>query len=314
MILVTGTTGLNGSAVIREFVQNDAPVRALVRDPEKAAALPTPPNVEIVQGDMARPETLGPALDGIHRVLMISTANNSLVETQRSFIDAAKRAGVRHIIKFSGVGCEPNSSFRFARMHGELEQYLESSGLAWTHLRPSQFMQVYFREVPTILSDHELAVPMGEARIAPVDVADIAKVAFALLRSDGHEGRRYEMTGPEALSMTEVAERLADVVGEPVRYVDVDPHAKRQQLLAAGIPTDLADAMDELFDLRRNGSAESRVDLSTHEAFGIQPTTFAEFARRNADVFRGDTSPAHLWASGWQPPTPASAPTRSRTS
>jgi len=305
MILVTGSTGLNGSAVIREFVRNGAHVRALVRDPEKAAALGAPPNVEIVQGDMARPETLERAFEGVHRILMISTANNSLVETQRSFIDAAKRVGVRHIVKFSGMGCEPSSPFRFARMHGEIERYLEASGLAWTHLRPSQFMQVYFREVGSIRTDRKLAVPMGDARIAPVDVEDIARVAFALLHTDGHEGQRYEMTGPEALTMTEVVERLTDVVGGPVRYVDVDPAAKRQQLLAAGIPAAFADGMDELFKLRRNGSDESRVNLSTHQTFGVEPTSFAEFTRRNADIFRGDATPSHLWASGWQPPTSA---------
>jgi uncharacterized protein YbjT (DUF2867 family) len=304
MILVTGSTGLNGSAVIREFVRHGAPVRALVRHPEKAATFGKPSNVEILHGDMARPETLWPALDGVHRILMISTANNRLVDTQRCFIDAATRAGVRHIVKFSGVGGEPSSSFRFARMHGEAERYLEASGLAWTHLRPSQFMQVYFREVPSILTNRKLALPMGDAPIAPVDVEDIAKVAYALLNSDGHEGRRYEMTGPEALTMTEIAERLTDVVGEPIEYVDIDPAAKRQQLLAAGIATYFADAMDELFHLRRNGSDESRINLSTHHVFGVRPTTFAEFARRNADIFRGNTTPTHLWASGWQPPSP----------
>lgn len=301
MILVTGTTGLNGSAVIREFVRNGVPVRALVRDRGKAAAPGTPPNVEIVHGDMSRPETLGPVLDGVHRVLMISAANNGLLETQRTFVDAVRRAGVEHVVKFSGIGCEPGSSFRFARMHGQAERYLEASGLAWTHLRPSQFMQVYFREVPGVLTDRTLALPMGDARIAPVDVEDIARIAFAVLNTEGHEGRRYEMTGPEALTMTEIAERLSEVLGQPVRYINADPAAKRQQLVASGIPTDFADAMDELFRLRRSGADESRVNLSTHEAFGIQPTTFAEFARRNAAVFQGHVSPSHLWASGWQP-------------
>ncbi len=305
MILVTGSTGLNGSAVIREFARHDLAVRALVRDRDKAANLGTPPNVEIVQGDMSRPETLAPALDDVHRVLMISTANTSLVETQCTFIDAVARAGVPHVVKFSGIGCEPGSPFRFARMHGEIERYLEASGLAWTHLRPAQFMQVYFREVRDILTDRKLALPMGDARIAPVDVEDIAKVAFLLLTTDGHEGKRHEMTGPEALTMTEIAARLEEVVGQPVRYVDVDPAAKRQQLLAAGIPPAFADAMDELFRLRRAGGDESRVNLRTHEAFGIRPTTFTEFARRNAAVFRGEADPSHLWASGWQPPARA---------
>ena len=142
---------------------------------------------------------------------------------------------------------------------------------------------------------------MGEAKLAPVDVGDIARVAVALLRGEGEDGGRYEMTGPEALTMTEVAARLADAVGRPVRYVDADPAAQRERLLAAGIPAFFADAMDELFAERRAGAEESRVDLGTHEKFGVRPTTFAEFARRNAAVFRGEAPPSHRWASGWQP-------------
>jgi uncharacterized protein YbjT (DUF2867 family) len=300
MILVTGATGLNGSAVIRAFVDSGLPVRALVRDVGKAAALGIPPTVEVVEGDMAKPETLNPAFDGVQRVLMISGADQNLVATQCTFIDAAKRAGVQHIVKFSGRGCWNDSGFRFARMHADVERYLEGSGLAWTHIRPSQFMQVYFREVPTILSEGAIKLPLGNAKLAPVAVDDIAQVAVALLHGSGHEGKRYEMTGPEALTMSEIAARIASVTDRPVRYVDIDPAEKRQTLLAAGIPAFFADAMDELFAERRAGGEESRVDLSTHREFGIRPTRFAEFAVRHAEVFRGQRATNHLWASGWQ--------------
>jgi uncharacterized protein YbjT (DUF2867 family) len=299
MILVTGATGLNGSAAIREFVRRREPVRALVRSAASAARLGTPATVEVVEGDMLRQETLGAALEGVDRVLMISAADAQLADTQRAFIDAAKRAGVRHIVKFSGRGAALDSSFRFNRMHAEVERYLEESGLAWTHLRPSQFMQMYFREAPTIASEGVFYLPLEDARIAAVDVEDVAKAAFALLRGDGHEGRAYEITGPEALTMDEVADRLSSVLGKPVRYVNVAPEEKRQTLLAADVPPSYADAMDELFSERRKGS-ESTVDLSTHATLGVRPTTFQEFARRNAAVFRGEGAPSHLWSSGWQ--------------
>jgi uncharacterized protein YbjT (DUF2867 family) len=297
MILVTGATGLNGSAAIREFVRRREPVRALVRSAAKAASGGVPANVEVVEGDMLRPETLGAALDGVDRVLMISTADARLAETQRSFIDAAKRADVRRIVKFSGRGASLETPFRFNRMHAEVERYLEESGLEWTHLRPSQFMQVYFREAPTIASEGVVYLPLEDARVAPVDVEDIAEVGFALLHGDGHEGKAYEMSGPEALAMDEVAERLARVLGKPIRYVNVAPDEKRRTLLSAGIPPAFADAMDELFRERRKG-AESTVNLSTHETLGVRPTTFEEFARRNAAVFPGQTVPSHLWSSG----------------
>jgi uncharacterized protein YbjT (DUF2867 family) len=300
MILITGATGLNGAAAVREFARRGEPVRALVRDHDRAKALVGSAPIEVVEGDMLRPASLGAALDGIERVLMISSADPRLVETQCTFIDAAKRAGVRHIVKFSGIGAALDSGFRFTRMHAEIEAYLEASGLAWTHLRPSQFMQVYFREVRTIVAEGAFYLPLGDARLAPVDVDDIAKVAFAVLHGEGHESKRYSMTGPETLTMGEIAERLTPVVGRRIRYVDVAPQEKHRTLIAAGIPAAFADAMDELFEDRRRGNQEATVDLSTHEALGVTPTTFAEFAQRHASVFRGEHAPSHLWASGWE--------------
>jgi uncharacterized protein YbjT (DUF2867 family) len=297
VILVTGAAGLSGSIVIREFARQKTAVRALVRNRAKARALEAYPMVEIVEGDMLRPETLRAALQGVQRVLMVSSAVQEMLETQCTFIDACKKAGVPHIVKLSGaesgIGFNP-SSFRFTQMHEEIERYLERSGVAWTHLRPSQFMQIYLREVPTIVTADALFLPMANSRLSPVDLEDVAKVAFSVLRNGGHEGKSYDMTGPEGLTMAEVAERISRAVAKTIRYVDVAPEEKRRALLAAGIPSVFTDALDELFAERRRRT-ESRVYLGTHEIFRIRPTTFAEFAQRNADVFRGNTSvPANL--------------------
>lgn len=290
-ILVTGATGRPGSAVIREFARHHEPVRALVRSRAKAAALEAPPTVEIFEGDMSRPETLGPALDGVDRVLMISGAGPQMLETQCTFIDAAKSGGVGHIVKFSGedsvVGFDPEK-FRSTRSHEQIQRYLTGSGLAWTMLRPSQFMQVYFEEIPTMLAEGAFYLPLGDTTMAPVDIDDIAKVAFAVLRSEGHQGKTYKMTGPEALSLTQIAEHISAAAGRTIRYVSVTGEEKRRAWLAAGYPPERAAAFVQLFDERRR-LGRSEVYLGTHEAFDIQPTTFAEFARRHAAVFRGVT-------------------------
>ena len=299
MILVTGATGESGSAVIGEFVRRGLPVRALVRDRAKVGA-DVPSNVEVVEGDLAKSETLGDALAGVEKVLLISTADPGLVQTQSSFIDSAKRTGVRHIVKFSGMGCRPDAEFRFARMHAQVEDHLERSGLAWTHLRPSTFMSDYFREVPSISAEGVLALPMGDARIAPVDTEDIAKVAVSLLHSDGHEAKRYEMTGPEALTVHEVAAAISAAIGKPVRYVDIDPAQKSRTMLGAGVPPYFTDAMAELFSQRREGADESRVNLSTHQSFDVSPTAFAEFAHRHASVFRGEEAVSNASRLGWR--------------
>lgn len=114
MILVTGAAGLNGSAAVREFSRKGVQVRALVRDRSKASALAELPHVELVEGDMARGETLGAALKAIKRVLMISSANPRMVETQCWFVDACKSAGVAHVVKFSGR-TRPCTSATFSR-------------------------------------------------------------------------------------------------------------------------------------------------------------------------------------------------------
>ena len=129
-----------------------------------------------------------------------------MVETQGRFVDASKAAGVAHVVKFSGkesgIGFEARN-FRFTRMHEEIEQYLERSGLAWTHLRPSQFMQVYLRETPTIARKGQLLLAHENAKLSPVDIEDIADIAFAILVQGGHHSRGFEITGPEALNMAE---------------------------------------------------------------------------------------------------------------
>jgi uncharacterized protein YbjT (DUF2867 family) len=242
-----------------------------------------------VEGDMLRPDTLGPALNGVERALMISGAGERLVDTQGTFIDTAKRAGVRHMVKFSGaesgIGFEPNN-FRGTRAHEESERYLERSGLAWTMLRPSQFMQTYLYEPPTVAAMKALVRPMDDARLSPVDIEDIAKVAFALLTGDGHEGKRYDMTGPEALTMAEIAARISTAIGRPVPYVNIAPDDYRRVMQEAGLPPERIDLFDEIYVERRRRT-NSRIHLDTHNLFGVRPTSFADFALRHAAVFGG---------------------------
>jgi uncharacterized protein YbjT (DUF2867 family) len=292
MILLTGATGSAGSFVASEFVKQRQPVRILVRDRAKAKSFERIPTVEIVEGDMADEDSLGRALDGVERTLMISSPDVAMAETQSRFIDASKAAGVRHIIKFSGLDARPETSFVFGRMHLEIESYLEGSGLAWTHLRPTGFMQEYLREAPTIIKEGALYLALADAKLNPVDLADVGKAGFRLLRDGGHAGERLIMTGPEALTMTEVADRISTAIGKPVRYTSVPREIRRQALVANGVPSEMADALDVQAKERVAGGPESRVDLSTHRMFGIKPTTFLEFARRHADAFGGGSSKA----------------------
>jgi len=290
MILVTGATGLNGKELLRVLSASGVAVRALVRNPAKAEAIAALPNVEIVQGDMAHPETLAAGLRGVDRAMLISSSDPMMLDVQTNFIDAAKQAGVKHVVKLSGIMPELDSAFRFARMHGEIEKRLEASGMAFTHLRAGEFMPAYFRQVPNITAKGAMFLPMEDARIASIDVGDIAEIAAKVLTGAGHEGKTYPLTGPQALTMTEVAEKLSAATGNTIRYVNVPPEAARQAQLAAGMPPYLADALFELFAERRNGK-EAKVWPDAERLLDRRPTSFDEFAKRNAAVFRGDAPP-----------------------
>ena len=288
MILVTGATGLNGKELLRVLSAGGVAVRALVRNPAKAEAIAALPNVEIVQGDMAHPETLAAGLRGVDRAMLISSSDPMMLDVQTNFIDAARKADVKHIVKLSGIMPELDSAFRFARMHGEIEKRLEASGMAFTHLRAGEFMPAYFRQVPNITAKGAMFLPMEDARIASIDVGDIAEIAARVLTSSGHEGKTYPLTGPEALTMTEVAAKLSAATGKTIRYVNVPPDGARQAQLAAGMPPYLADALFELFAERRNGK-EAKVWPDAGVLLGRRPTSFDEFAGLNAAVFRGET-------------------------
>ena len=290
MILVTGATGLNGKELLRVLSASGVAVRALVRNPARAEAIAALPNVEIVQGDMAHPETLAAGLRGIDRAMLISSSDPMMLDVQTNFIEAARKAGVKHIVKLSGIMPELDSAFRFARMHGEIEKRLEASGMAFTHLRAGEFMPAYFRQVPNITAKGAMFLPMEDARIASIDVGDIAEIAAKVLTGSGHEGKTYPLTGPEALTMTEVAAKLSAATGKTIRYVNVPPDAARQAQLAAGMPPYLADALFELFAERRNGK-EAKVWPDAGVLLGRRPTSFDEFAGRNAAVFRGEAPP-----------------------
>lgn len=299
MILVTGATGLSGSIVVQEFARQNAPVRALVRNPDKARKLHGLPGVELVEGDMLRPETLTAALRGVERVLMISSPRERMVETQCTFIDAAKAAGVPHIVKYSGkesgVGFDPDS-FIGTHEHLEIERHLEASGLAWTHLRPSQFMEFYLPGTLTGVDPHrrELRMSIGDSRLAPVAIEDVARVAVALLNSDGHAGRAYDMTGPEALTMKEVVEHISAATGTAFRHVELPLEDKLRECAEAGMPEPSIRILRELF-AERGRRPESHVRLETHRTFGVRPTSFAEFAHGHAAAFLGQAGGDGRW-------------------
>jgi uncharacterized protein YbjT (DUF2867 family) len=290
MILITGATGTNGIEIVKLLSRRGVPCRALVRTPEKGSMLSGLRGVEIAYGDFAQPETLAPALNGIDKALLISSADPRLPELQGNFIQAAKRAGVPYIVKFSGawaMGGADLREWRFAHWHAEAEKLLEDSGLAFTHLQPNQFMQVYLRFQPSIAAQGKFFAACKDSKVSPVDVRDIASVAAAVLTGSGHEGKSYVLTGSEALTYSEVAEKLSTAIGKKVTYVDVPLAQAKKAMADGGAPDWFVEGQMEQYQVRLKGY-QSAVTSVVSEVTGKQPITFDEFAQDHAAYFRGE--------------------------
>ena len=217
MILVTGSTGRVGSDLVRQLSAKGTRVRALARDAAKGAALEAP-GVEIARGDLGDPASLDAAMQGIERVFLLSSVDQGQAELQGNVVKAAKRAGVRHIVKLGAAGTGLDSPITVARLHTQTEKEIEASGIPYTFLKPALFMQFLMTHAPSIRSDGAFHMPMRDGNVPMIDVRDIAAVAAAVLTTPGHEGKAYTLTGPEALSMSEVAQKLGAAIGKPVKY------------------------------------------------------------------------------------------------
>jgi uncharacterized protein YbjT (DUF2867 family) len=215
MILVTGATGNNGRELVKELTARGVPLRALVRSRAHARAIALP-GVEIREADFDYPETISPTLEGVDRLFLLIPSSPNVEEQQLQFVDAAKRSGVKHIVKLSQFGASLNSPGRFQRYHALVEDYIRESGLAYTFLRPNLFMQGLLQFQSTIANRGVFYAAAGNARVSVVDVRDIAAVAAQVLTEDGYEGETYELTGPDALSHEEMVGLLSTATGMPI--------------------------------------------------------------------------------------------------
>ncbi|HEU4724186.1 MAG TPA: SDR family oxidoreductase [Candidatus Eisenbacteria bacterium] len=285
MILVTGAAGTTGSEVVRLLAAKGVRVRALVRNPEKGKQFHGP-GVEVVVADLDKPLTLDPALKGVDKVFLVSSPDPRVGVLHGNVIESAKRAGVKQIVRLSAVQAAANSPSQLLKWHGEVDERLSRSGLSYVILRPHFFMQNLLGMRATIQSEGKIYVPMKEGKISLIDARDIAATAAAILTSEGHSGRVYELTGPEALSFTKIAEKIGAAIGRPVQYVDVPPDAAREGFAAAGYPAWLADGLTEMFV---HFSAGTSADLSgsVEKLTGKKPRAFDVFAKDFAGVFAG---------------------------
>lgn len=284
-VLVAGATGNIGGEVVRELLQKHIPVRALVRDRTKASHLAAQ-GIELAIGDLSQPETLDAAMQGTDAAFLVLPNLPNQVELECGFIDAAKRAGVRHLVKLSVMGAGELPS-TLQRWHGQIEQHLEQSGMAWTQLRPNMFMQNIRWFTQTIAQAGVIYNTIGDTPISHVDARDVAAVAAICLAEPGHEQQRYVLTGPEAITFAEIAEQFSQILDRPIAAVQIPAADLKAARLAGGEPEWYLDAELELFDCWQKGAGSTVTDC-VQTLTGRPANAYANFVRDYAQAHRQD--------------------------
>lgn len=276
MILVTGATGKIGQELVRELKATGVSFRVASRSPEKISG------AAAVLFDFDRPETFGPALAGVERLFLLTSGGT---EREAAVVDAARESGVRHLVKLSVWGAE-EEAFTIGRLHHAIEKSIEVSGVSWTFLRPNSFMQNFSTAyVPTIKSQGAFYPYGHDARISVIDARDIAAVAARVLTGDGHGRKVYRLSGPEALTNQQMAEKLSKAIGRTVRFVDLPDGQYVQALVGAGVPAAYAAALAELSGYYVTG-AGAAVTPDVERVLGRKPCSFDQFARDHAAVWQ----------------------------
>jgi uncharacterized protein YbjT (DUF2867 family) len=271
-ILITGSTGNVGYPLIQNF-PDKARLRAATinpaRDPAKLGE-----EIECVYFDFADASTYGPALGDVQKIFLLRPPQITDVKnTFVPFIEAARQAGVQHIVFLSLVGVEKNRVVP----HAKIEDALRASGIPWTMLRASFFMQnLNTTHRQEIKEQNEIAVPVGKGKTSFVDTRDLAAVAAKALLEDGHEYQNYTLTGAEALDYYEVAEIFSEVLGREIRYTNPSLFRFWRMARRRGTPRGFVLVMIALYTLTRFGMAKE-ISPQLGQLLGRPPTSLRQY-------------------------------------
>ncbi len=279
MILVTGATGTIGGEVARQLIAAGIKPRLLVRNPDKAKAFEG--KAEIFKGDLDDAASVKKALEGCDHLFLVTSGLDG-PRLESATIDAAKAAGIKHVVKLSVLGAE-YEAISFGKWHRANEKKLEASGMQWTFLRPGNFMTNTFMWKDTVKKDSAIYLPVGEGKSALIDPADIGAVAVKALTTEGHAGKTYALTGPVAMSTQEQADVIAKVVGRPVKHVDVPAQAAREGMLKMGLPEKYVDGLLELYAVMKAGQT-STVSPAVEEVLGRKAVSLEQFYAKHPGI------------------------------
>jgi uncharacterized protein YbjT (DUF2867 family) len=284
VITVTGSTGTIGQELVRLLSKASAPTRALFRDPGKIQSLP---GVAWVRADLRDASVIEPALAGTARLFLLSNNEPGFAKLQVAALRAAEDLGAAHVVKLSALGASDHSKSSIALEHFEVEQAIERSNMTWTILRPHSFMQNWLGDIAeSVKREGVIESPIGEGRVPYIDTRDIAAVAAeALLHPDEHSGKRYFLTGGDAVGFDDVAAALSRATGRHVVYRPISMEDARARLEASGAQQPLIDAYLAISAYQKAGGPTAKVSDKVERILGRPPRTVDDFARDYSGYF-----------------------------
>jgi NAD(P)H dehydrogenase (quinone) len=287
-VVVTGVTGGLGGRVARRLAERGAGQRLVARDPWRAPELA---GAEVAAGSYDDRDSLRRAFAGAHTLFMVSASEDpDRLRLHANVVGAATDAGVERVVYTSFFGAAPDCSFTFGRDHWHTEELIKGSGLRFTMLRDN----LYLDFLPLMVgADGVIRGPAADGRVAAVARDDIADVAAAVLLADGdrHDGRSYDLTGPEALTMAEVAQRLSELAGRTISYHPETLEEAYASRASYGAPDWEVDGWVTTYVAIANGELEA-VGGDVAAVAGHPPMGLDDFLRRNPDSLRRLSSDA----------------------
>ncbi len=232
-VLITGATGNIATLAIPSLIENGLSVRAFVRNAQKAEGLKKG-GVEIFEGDLSNQQAIHAAAEGMDAVLSITPAGPEAVAQGNAVTQAAKAAGIKHLVRLSAIKAAEDAPTENGRSHFQTDKEITASGIPYTILRPHFFMQNLLMSVPTILGQGNMYWGMGQGRLGMIDVRDIADCVVTLLTNGGHEGKIYNPTGALSIDFNEAAAIISKGIGKSVTYTPVPLEAVGEALISMG--------------------------------------------------------------------------------
>ena len=285
MILITGATGRTGKEAAQQLVAKGVKVRALVRNPAKAAALQAA-GVELAPGDAGDAAAVRRALEGVSGIAIILPNGESQLALEKQLATLAAEAGVAHIVKVSSVESIPGAPNPVHRTHWESEEHIRSLGKAWTMVRPSFYLQNFLSNAVTIKAEGKFYYPFGDKGAAVLtDSRDAGFFVAHVLSTPGHANKSYDITSHELLSFHQIAAVFTQELGRRIEYVPQDPAAYKAFLGRFITSPWHLDAVCDIFAEISHGYV-SRTTNTFAEVTGREPISLAQFIREHIQVFR----------------------------